>query len=89
MNLRCFIGHMDKDHLNAATICHRTQQLSCRQIPKVVAINPLGDSGFIVVSAGTANRNRHSAYMVIGVQKSFWGQGIGSALMAFMESWGQ
>lgn len=43
--------------------------------------------GFIVASSGMANRNRHSAYMVIGIQKAFWGQGIGSALNEFMEAW--
>ena len=43
--------------------------------------------GLIVASTGTVNRNRHSAYMVIGVQKASWGKGIGSALIEFMEAW--
>jgi len=44
-------------------------------------------SGFIVAFAGNANRNRHAAYMVIGVQQSCWGQGVGSALIEYMETW--
>ena len=56
---------------------------------KLMAVAEKGDvlAGFIVASSGVANRNRHSAYMVLGVQKAFWGQGIGGALIEFMESW--
>lgn len=43
--------------------------------------------GFILASGGTAIRNRHSAYMVLGVQKTSWGKGVGSALIEFMEQW--
>jgi len=56
---------------------------------KLMAVTEIDDelAGFIVASSGMANRNRHSAYMVIGIQKAFWGQGIGSALIKFMEAW--
>lgn len=56
---------------------------------KLMAVAEAGDAlaGFIIVSSGMAIRNRHSAYMVIGVQKAFWRQGVGSALIDFMEAW--
>ncbi len=44
-------------------------------------------SGFLVASSGTANRNRHSASMIIGVAKNHWGQGIGTSLIEYMEDW--
>ena len=43
--------------------------------------------GFIVASCGSANRTRHSAYMVIGVERAQWGKGIGKSLIEFMETW--
>jgi len=41
--------------------------------------------GFIVASCGTANRNRHSTYLVIGIAKAYRGQGIGTNLINAME----
>ncbi|MBX3000865.1 MAG: GNAT family N-acetyltransferase [Caldilineaceae bacterium] len=43
--------------------------------------------GFLEVYGGMFRRNRHSAYIVIGVLQSFAGQGIGTRLFATLESW--
>ncbi|WNO11038.1 GNAT family protein [Teredinibacter sp. KSP-S5-2] len=44
-------------------------------------------AGFIVAVGGFAQRNQHSAYMVIGVEKRYWRQGIAGAMIGFMEDW--
>lgn len=43
--------------------------------------------GFIVAVGGFAVRNRHSAHMVIGVEKQYWRQGIAQSLIRYMEHW--
>ena len=43
--------------------------------------------GFVIGSGGSANRNRHSLYIVIGVLETYWGRGIGKHLMHALESW--
>lgn len=43
--------------------------------------------GFIIAYCGHANRTRHSAYMVIGVEKAYWRKGVGRSLIEFMENW--
>ena len=43
--------------------------------------------GFIVAQAGKVNRNRHCAHLVIGVERTHWGKGLGTQLMDYMESW--
>lgn len=60
-----------------------------RSSNKLMAVALIEDQiiGFLVATSGAANRNRHSAYMVVGVQESYWGQGGGSALIEFMEAW--
>ena len=56
---------------------------------QLMAVSLVEDAvvGFIAASCGTANRNRHSAYMVIGVEKAHWGKGIGKCLIQYMENW--
>lgn len=43
--------------------------------------------GYMMVIAGTANRNKHSAYIVIGISVAFRGQGIGKALFKSLNDW--
>lgn len=43
--------------------------------------------GFVVGVGGTANRNRHSLHIAIGILQAFCGQGIGATLMRGIESW--
>lgn len=43
--------------------------------------------GYMVVIGGFANRNKHSAYLVIGVLKEFSGQGIGTKLFKKLQEW--
>jgi len=38
--------------------------------------------GFCIVDPGKLKRNSHVASLVIGVQKKYWFQGVGSALMS-------
>jgi RimJ/RimL family protein N-acetyltransferase len=43
--------------------------------------------GFVVGIGGSANRNRHSLHIVIGVLRAYWGLGIGRGLIESLESW--
>ncbi|HYO47779.1 MAG TPA: GNAT family N-acetyltransferase [Gemmatimonadota bacterium] len=43
--------------------------------------------GYVAILGGPFRRNRHSAYIVIGVLKSFNGQGIGGSLLGEAERW--
>ncbi|MDQ0195030.1 GNAT family N-acetyltransferase [Paenibacillus wynnii] len=43
--------------------------------------------GFISLRGGTVRRNRHSAYVVIGILKQYQGVGIGTALFHEMDEW--
>ena len=43
--------------------------------------------GYLIVVAGTANRNKHSAYIVIGISEKFRGQGVGRTLFASLDKW--
>jgi len=46
-----------------------------------------GLNGFLYGRRGAARRNRHSLYLVMGVRKAAWGQGIGSGLLESIERW--
>jgi RimJ/RimL family protein N-acetyltransferase len=43
--------------------------------------------GFAAATGGLANRNRHSAFIAIGVLQAYWRRGIGRQLLQFIESW--
>lgn len=43
--------------------------------------------GYLMVIAGTANRKKHSAYIVIGISEAFRGQGVGKALFTSLNEW--
>jgi RimJ/RimL family protein N-acetyltransferase len=43
--------------------------------------------GFVVAIGGFANRNRHSALIVIGILQAYWHMGIGSQLLITVEAW--
>ncbi|MFS0691018.1 GNAT family N-acetyltransferase [Sporosarcina sp. 179-K 8C2 HS] len=43
--------------------------------------------GYLMVIAGAANRNNHSAYIVIGISEKYRGQGIGKSLFASLDNW--
>ncbi len=43
--------------------------------------------GYLAASGGTFKRNRHSAYLVIGILQAFTGQGIGTQLFQSLEDW--
>jgi len=43
--------------------------------------------GYLMVIAGTANRNKHSAYIVIGISEASRGQGVGKALFTSLNEW--
>jgi RimJ/RimL family protein N-acetyltransferase len=44
-------------------------------------------AGYLVVIGGSAKRNKHSAYLVIGILKEFTGQGIGTRLFEELQKW--
>ncbi|MEK5032043.1 GNAT family N-acetyltransferase [Paenibacillus sp. FSL R7-0302] len=43
--------------------------------------------GYLSVQGGSFSRNKHSAYIVIGILKAYQGMGIGSGLFREMELW--
>lgn len=43
--------------------------------------------GYILAIGGNARRNRHSAYIVIGISKEHRGQGTGTKLFEELEDW--
>ncbi len=44
-------------------------------------------AGFMSVRGGSVNRNRHTAYIVIGILQQFQGMGIGSGLFRELDTW--
>lgn len=44
-------------------------------------------AGYLSVEGGTFSRNKHSAYIVIGILKAYQSMGIGSGLFREMELW--
>lgn len=44
-------------------------------------------AGYISVMGESARRNRHSAYIVIGILKQYQGMGIGTRLFTEIEAW--
>ncbi|MBI5877693.1 MAG: GNAT family N-acetyltransferase [Chloroflexi bacterium] len=53
----------------------------------LVADSSDGLAGYIEGMGGDYRRNRHCAYVVIGVRQSFAGQGLGTRLSAALEQW--
>jgi RimJ/RimL family protein N-acetyltransferase len=43
--------------------------------------------GYLRATGGTYNRNRHCAYVVIGIRQTFTGQGIGKQLFVELDKW--
>ncbi|MCM3586717.1 GNAT family N-acetyltransferase [Mesobacillus maritimus] len=43
--------------------------------------------GYLLVIGGSAKRNQHSAYIVIGILKKYRGQGNGKKLFAYLDKW--
>ncbi|TFB21339.1 N-acetyltransferase [Filobacillus milosensis] len=43
--------------------------------------------GYLLVMGGQANKNKHSAYIVIGIRSQSTGQGVGTQLFQEMEKW--
>ncbi|WP_340003399.1 GNAT family N-acetyltransferase [Paenibacillus sp. FSL K6-0276] len=43
--------------------------------------------GFLSVRGGSVRRNRHSAYIVIGILRQYQGKGIGAGLFREMNTW--
>lgn len=43
--------------------------------------------GFAAATGGIANRNRHSAFIAIGILQAFWHKGIGGKLLQALENW--
>jgi len=43
--------------------------------------------GYLLVIGGSAKRNQHSAYIVIGIFKKYRGQGNGKKLFAYLDKW--
>ncbi|MFC4559797.1 GNAT family N-acetyltransferase [Virgibacillus kekensis] len=46
-------------------------------------------AGYLMAIGGNANRNKHAAYLVIGVLEEYRGQGVGTALFQKLEQWAQ
>jgi len=46
-------------------------------------------TGYLIAKGGSASRNKHSAYLVIGIKEVFRGAGIGTRLFEELFSWGK
>ena len=55
----------------------------------IVAEIPGALLGYVEAQGGDYRRNRHCAYVVIGVRRSAAGAGIGTALMAELNAWAE
>jgi RimJ/RimL family protein N-acetyltransferase len=44
-------------------------------------------AGYLIAIGGTARKNKHSAYIVIGILQEHQGKGIGTALFHELEDW--
>lgn len=55
----------------------------------LVAVEDEALMGFIGVLRGKLTRNRHSAYLVLGVDKNYRGKGVASSLFESVFSWSQ
>ncbi|WP_102027797.1 GNAT family N-acetyltransferase [Salirhabdus sp. Marseille-P4669] len=45
--------------------------------------------GYLLAIGGKARRNKHSAYIVIGIPEAFRGKGIGTKLFLNLDEWAQ
>ncbi|CAM5194844.1 RimJ/RimL family protein N-acetyltransferase OS=Ureibacillus acetophenoni OX=614649 GN=SAMN05877842_12137 PE=4 SV=1 [Ureibacillus acetophenoni] len=43
--------------------------------------------GYMMLIGGTAKKNQHNAYIVIGILESYRGKGVGTALFEYAEKW--
>lgn len=43
--------------------------------------------GFISAQRGEPKRIRHTAYIVVGIRKAFWGQGLGTRFFEALDEW--
>src|SRR5262249_61668260 len=59
------------------------------RVNSVVRVAEVGGglAGYVGATGGEARRNRHTAYVVIGVLQACAGRGIGRALLAELERW--
>lgn len=48
-----------------------------------------GLAGYLIAKGGSASRNKHTAYLVIGIKEGFRGAGIGTMLFEEIFSWGK
>ncbi|AKG34727.1 GNAT family N-acetyltransferase [Paenibacillus durus] len=46
-------------------------------------------AGYVLARGGSVNRNRHSAYLVIGLLKRYQGMGVGSGLLRELIAWAE
>ncbi|MFD1850841.1 GNAT family N-acetyltransferase [Oceanobacillus bengalensis] len=45
--------------------------------------------GYLLAIGGNTNKNKHSAYIVIGIMQEFTGRGIGAELFKELEAWAE
>lgn len=45
--------------------------------------------GYLVAMGGNARRNKHSAYLIVGILEAYRGQGVGTKLFTELEKWAQ
>ncbi|WLR56957.1 GNAT family N-acetyltransferase [Mesobacillus subterraneus] len=54
-----------------------------------LAVADSGLAGYLIAKGGSASRNKHTAYLVIGIKEDFRGSGIGTILFEELLSWGK
>lgn len=43
--------------------------------------------GYLIAIGGNANKNKHSAYLVVGIHESYRGKGVGTRLFQELDQW--
>lgn len=75
-------------HSSAQQVREMIQSYSAAETSILIGAEAGGQlTGYVSARGGGANRNRHSAYIVIGVLKSYQGMGVGGALLSELEPW--
>lgn len=72
---------VEDEHIRIAEVLQKENQMIfvAEQNRKLV--------GYLSAIGGGFRRNRHSAYIVVGILQAFVGQGIGTQLFTAMENW--
>jgi RimJ/RimL family protein N-acetyltransferase len=78
----------DERTTTEAEVAEELRAIATRPNSVVLVADAEGElAGYVEASGGTFRRNKHTAYVVIGVRRSHAGLGIGGRLLGELDSW--